>query len=397
MQSKLLRPTEEAKQSTKMLHKTLKHRENTKLDYERYLSRAEHARKKDIRTLKEETALQQHETNLAQSRIDYQTADEQVRQTFPPVTAAVLGLVPYLLAQQVRFQTTLVGQLYTVLDGYTKRFGFPNPSPSDTEIVRAWDNDFTSFRKEVEGGIPLIAQGRAVQRNMSLPPEKDKSTYTGLGIRNKVMARKDAKPTAGMPGRPVGGTSPNSSVLAIEAPGEEAPRKPPRPGTIGIPSPGQAPGFNLASKPKLSPNNTSIYEQQHASPPPPYPTTPGTLTPGYLPQPAAPLSGTTTPSSQYQTPHDLSPRPTGNNAPDYFSTATKKKPPPPVPTKRLPSHSSPQFVTALFDFAGQSAGDLSFREGDRIRVVRKTEMTEDWWEGELGGVRGSFPANYVQL
>lgn len=38
--NKLLRPAEEAKQHTKLLHKTLKHRDNMKLDYERYLSRA---------------------------------------------------------------------------------------------------------------------------------------------------------------------------------------------------------------------------------------------------------------------------------------------------------------------------------------------------------------------
>lgn len=54
------------------------------------------------------------------------------------------------------------------------------------------------------------------------------------------------------------------------------------------------------------------------------------------------------------------------------------------------------YVTALYDFGGQSAGDLAFREGDRIRVLKKTESTDDWWEGELRGVKGSFPANYVE-
>ena len=54
-------------------------------------------------------------------------------------------------------------------------------------------------------------------------------------------------------------------------------------------------------------------------------------------------------------------------------------------------------MTALFDFEGQSAGDLTFREGDRIKVVKKTESTDDWWDGELRGKVGAFPANYVQL
>lgn len=55
------------------------------------------------------------------------------------------------------------------------------------------------------------------------------------------------------------------------------------------------------------------------------------------------------------------------------------------------------YVTALFDFEGQNPEDLPFREGDRIRVVKKTESTDDWWDGELNGRTGQFPANYVQV
>jgi len=56
-----------------------------------------------------------------------------------------------------------------------------------------------------------------------------------------------------------------------------------------------------------------------------------------------------------------------------------------------------QFVTALYPFAGQNEGDLSFEEGDRIKVLKKTDSTEDWWEGEVRGLTGSFPANYVKI
>ena len=75
--------------------------------------------------------------------------------------------------------------------------------------------------------------------------------------------------------------------------------------------------------------------------------------------------------------------------------AKKKKPPPPVPVKRLGSSQQAQFVTALYDFEGQAEGDLAFREGDRIRIVKKTESVDDWWDGEINGVTGCFPANYV--
>ncbi|KAI7026541.1 hypothetical protein KC355_g616, partial [Hortaea werneckii] len=168
---KLVRPAEEARTALKGLHKTLKHRENMKLDYERYLSRAGHARKKELRTAKEEANLATAESNLAQSQIDYQTADDQVKQTFPPVSAAVVQLLPYLMANIVMLQTTLVGQVYTVLDTYTKKYRFPNPAPGDREIIEAWQREFDGFRRELEQGISVIANGKAVKMSMDLPPD----------------------------------------------------------------------------------------------------------------------------------------------------------------------------------------------------------------------------------
>jgi hypothetical protein len=71
--------------------------------------------------------------------------------------------------------------------------------------------------------------------------------------------------------------------------------------------------------------------------------------------------------------------------------AAKKKRPPPPPPKRAAT-----FVTALYDFGGQGGDDLVFREGDQIRIVQKSDSTDDWWEGELRGQKGFFPANYVE-
>jgi amphiphysin len=73
----------------------------------------------------------------------------------------------------------------------------------------------------------------------------------------------------------------------------------------------------------------------------------------------------------------------------------KKKPPPPPP-KRIASGKPEEFVVALYAFDGQGQGDLSFREGDRIKIVKKTGTDQDWWVGELNGVKGSFPANYCR-
>lgn len=79
------------------------------------------------------------------------------------------------------------------------------------------------------------------------------------------------------------------------------------------------------------------------------------------------------------------------------SVVAKKPPPPPPPMKPKPKMGpSVQYVVALYDFAAQADGDLSFRTGDRIEIVERTQSAEDWWTGKLNGRQGVFPGNYVQ-
>ncbi|KAK5814931.1 hypothetical protein F5H01DRAFT_206141 [Linnemannia elongata] len=56
----------------------------------------------------------------------------------------------------------------------------------------------------------------------------------------------------------------------------------------------------------------------------------------------------------------------------------------------------PDVVTALFDYNGEQPTDLSFKKGDVITVVKKTDSRNDWWTGKCHGKEGSFPANYTQ-
>ena len=462
IETKLMRPCGEARESLKGLQGTLKHRENTKRDYERYLSRAEHARKKEVRSVKEEAALSTHESNLAQAQIDYETADDQVKQTFPPVTDAVLQLLPYILASQVMLQTTLVGQVYTVLEAYCRKVGLPAQSLPDKDILDAWGAEFTGFRREVEQGIATIAGGKAVRLPMELREEKAAGgTVTGLGLRNKVMAggRKASGGIQGLKVRKANGDAEDDSAarptigsrqpsLAIQehaydppdrfhdeyVPPEDleppAPPKPPRPsqkptaypgmssGIIAMPSP----SIPTSSKPRIGSGVASPYMQQAAAG-----AAAGGMDrmisssvrmPSYTatPPPAYDHDGAETPPSRYLTPANGFPSSHTHQPPDYFagasipsarrsstassiasSIAGKKKPP--VPMKRFASNGGPpaQYVTALFDFEGQNEGDLAFREGDRIKVVVRTGSVDDWWEGEVGGLRGVFPANYVEV
>nr|POE66158.1 isoform 4 of sh3 domain-containing ysc84-like protein 1 [Quercus suber] len=420
--AKLVRPAEEAKSQTKALQRTVKHRENMKRDYERYLGRAEHARKKENRSMKEEASLAKCESELVQAQIDFETADDQIRQHVPPVTTAVISLMPFLLANQVMLQTTLVGQIYTVLDEYCRKHRLPSPAPSDEQIIRVWDEEFSGFRKELEEGIATIAHGKAIQRSMTIP-NNDKSSVTGLGIRNKASTYNPIgrKPGQGaVPQRLISGAGTTSLSSSAEVDGEEMPpSQPPRPNALSSNVGSNAsPSIPLSSKPRIpslsysQPTHAAPYDQKLTA------TTPSWTDETALygrPPPYDQANGSATPSSHYQTPIS-SPHASALsvNSGDYFTgerrtsqsslasaaanaVAAKKKPPPPVPAKRLPSSQNGQWVTALYAFEGQGGDDLIFREGDQIRVVKKTESTDDWWTGELRGKTGSFPANYVRL
>ena len=63
-----------------------------------------------------------------------------------------------------------------------------------------------------------------------------------------------------------------------------------------------------------------------------------------------------------------------------------KRPPPPPPGKKK------EQVRCDYDYVAQEEGELSFREGDIITVLKKEG---DWWYGELRGKEGLFPYNYA--
>jgi len=50
---------------------------------------------------------------------------------------------------------------------------------------------------------------------------------------------------------------------------------------------------------------------------------------------------------------------------------------------------------ALYDYQAQADDEISFDPND---IISNIEMVDnDWWAGVLRGVRGMFPANFVQL
>lgn len=53
----------------------------------------------------------------------------------------------------------------------------------------------------------------------------------------------------------------------------------------------------------------------------------------------------------------------------------------------------PDKVVALYPYTAANPDELTFAKDDIISVTAREE--EAWWRGELNGVSGLFPSNYV--
>lgn len=354
MNTRIVTPAKDARAAIQPYKKVIKKREDRKLDYERYKGRTENYEKKTKRSEREDKALSKYQVDLSSATAEYQAADEHVRNTLPGITNATYSILPHLLNSQIMIQNTLLAHLYTSLHNFSQEHNFPSPPPETPDIIAQFEADFTPLRLELESGIKSIAGGKAVREPMALGRES--KSITGLNIRNGFKSR-----TA----------SSNTVPSASKRPS----------GSAAPPSP-DAPPADIASRPKIQSSNS------WNRPPP----SPGMLSPdpaaendyfatGIAPRPRQPSS------------HSISST-TSIGSAQALAAGKKKPPPPPPPTKRMASDQG-MWVTAMYDFQGE-AGELSFREGDRIRVVKKTGSEQDWWDGELRGVRGSFPANYCR-
>ncbi|KAH6640476.1 hypothetical protein F5144DRAFT_599169 [Chaetomium tenue] len=83
--------------------------------------------------------------------------------------------------------------------------------------------------------------------------------------------------------------------------------------------------------------------------------------------------------------------------------AAEKKVGPGRPAAPKPNYASKEALlkkneaVALFTFEADQPGDLAFKKGDVITVLKKTESDNDWWTGMIGTRHGIFPSNYVKM
>ncbi|KAI0447186.1 hypothetical protein F4803DRAFT_356886 [Xylaria telfairii] len=371
IESRVVKPASSAREYIDPMRKTIKKRENKRLDFEKVQDKTTKLQRKVGKTPKDEASLAKLEAELARVSEDFHAADAHLRETLPPIVTAAFRIIPLLIDSVVALQNRFLGLYYTTLHTYCETHGFPSPPPPMDEVVAVWSAGYEPVKREFES-ITCIATGKAVRMPMTLP---DDPSFQGHG-----------------PG------SPSASTPTIDGPRRSSSGLIP---TNGIFKP---------SRPNRIPSTTSLSSQ----PSPvlgPRPFIGNNLTPTDFTT-ASRLGQQSTPSVS---PNSLRPPSDyfNNRPPSTSSTAAsttsintsasgssfvfaKKKAPPPPPPKRIPSRQLEEFVIAQYAFSGQGAGDLSFREGDRIKIVKKTDTLDDWWVGELGGVKGNFPANYCK-
>jgi amphiphysin len=256
-------------------------------------------------------------------------------------------------------QNTLLAQYYTTLHNYCSDQGIPSPAPPIDDVIAQWNSNFKPVQQQIES-VNIIARGKAVHAPMHLGDDsatRKGSSLTGLNLRNGIAARR---------------ASSQNTLLTTSSQSRTSP------------------GFGGSRSHSFGPSNTSgpltsqkEYDEAEVDmEPQPY----NLHYPQYTTPPYTPGLSSRDEFDRQSTHSSIA-----------SSIASKKKPPPPPPKPKRIQSDLGLWVTALYGFDGQEADDLTFREGDRIKVVKKTESTDDWWDGEMAGRRGKFPANYVQL
>ncbi|OHW90413.1 SH3 domain signaling protein [Colletotrichum incanum] len=360
--SQVIRPATEAREFIQPLRKTIKKRENKRLDYEKAQDKVKKLQKKTGRTAKEDAQLSKVEFEMSCASEEFEVADAHLRDALPPIIEAIFTLIPHLLASHVCIQNRLLGLYYTALHTYCEDHGFPSPPPPMENVVSAWSTSFLPVQREVDA-ISCIAHGKNWRQPARVGDD-------GQGRKSSASSASSASSRNGFARTPSGMSE---SAAAT-------------PRTMRIPSTTSVNRSAFISddspQPSRQSSSTSVSRSQLG-----LPTDFTTATALGQPQGASSVSPAYTSSRAEHFGHQ------SGLASDHSNTVAKKKPPPPPPAKR--SKALEEYVVAQYDFSGGD-GDLSFREGDKIRIVKKTETDQDWWIGELGGVKGSFPANYCK-
>ncbi|KAF3935992.1 hypothetical protein ABW20_dc0106920 [Dactylellina cionopaga] len=412
--SKILGHTVSVKGSMKPVKKVLERRENSKLDYERYTSNYESAKKKGGRSEREVGVLAKAERQLDQATKAYNDLDAHVKEYVPPIMDAVSNFIPYLLYAVEGMVSTFIGQKYRFIHEFAQRHQLDNYENFEQE----WKTDFMEV-KEVTEQLKILQEGKAVHKPMEQPrPLTESRRPSAAGL--LALGRRQSSKSEEAAGLPVEQRRPSTALIGRRQSSKTGEDIGPPVTRIKSNETALPPAYSeVDSAPASRPmsRQQSSDSKSSAPRPPVSRASSNSLWPkpsdGSV-RPQAPKIQSSTSVKSFRTdptPADnppaysnvLASNPSISALASAAAAAAKKKPPPPIPGKPKPQLPKPRdvYMVALFNFEAQGEGDLPLTEGERIRVIQKTESVEDWWEGEVtlasGKIKkGFFPANYCQ-
>ncbi|KAJ5113862.1 hypothetical protein N7456_002396 [Penicillium angulare] len=400
--TRMTQPAVEAKSYLAPMKKTIKKRNDKKTDFERFQSKHDGLVHKQKRSERDNANLSKAEMDLASAKEIYRAADEDLCQRLPTLISLLFSLAPHILHAQIEIQNRMLAHYYTVLHTYCEEEGFPSPPPPMDHVVQDWEIAHKPNQDELES-LTLLAHGKAIRQydqNQNSQQAGKRPPFTGRSLTNlSINSRTSTGTSASRSKSP----APPPNLLNKPKPcGFEASRPVSPSSSIMTPTPSVS-VLSAASSTSTAPYGSDYFTPAVVQPEPgpvnfrrrdtsPMPS-PGPM------KPAKPAGIQFSPAGPKIDHHQTFVGRTPAAVDPLASLAAqKKRPPPPPPAKPAkPPRPTTTFVTAMYDFGGQGPDDLSFREGDRIKLVKKTGSTDDWWEGELGGVQGYFPANYVEM
>jgi amphiphysin len=322
----------------------------------------------------------------------------------------------------VQIQFTLLQNSYSSFYHYGNEHGF---SDSDNDvIVSEWEDQFLALQDDIESNVSIIAGGKAVKMPMTLvqdnsiiakvPGMMSLGRHTRApSVTSQTLATDSARThrDSAETSRPEIGKQRSSTSISTKYSRSET--SPPTTsssqrrsiGNARMRTPSIASGIDREESPPpplpqpISSNSRRRNESNHLSGEQGRGGRQGSgIGSGTIPTPLAGLTpsnlasrtGTNIQSGQasVQMPLRISSsslvRLSSSTQKSYSKTLdqgdlstivkTKKKPPPPPPKKKFGAPKE-VWVRAIYPFQGQSEGDLSFDEGDRIKVLKKTDST----------------------
>ncbi|KAK4153220.1 hypothetical protein C8A00DRAFT_43847 [Chaetomidium leptoderma] len=354
IEARVIRPADELLDVIKVIRKTALKREHKKLDYDRRRATLKKLQDKKDKTAKDEKATWKAENDVEQTTQEFNYFNDLLKEELPKLFALEREFIQPLFQSfyymQLNIFYTLHERMQQVDIGYF-------------DLTLDVEEAFLKKRGDIQERAEALSIVKFKTSGQKRPPK--------YGPRPAAL---EGPKTAGLL---TAGTSSSSPSTPTFGSTDTAPTPVPAAAAAAPIPPSKSAGL-AGLRPTWQPRQSEITDNNN-TPPPPY--SPGPTSP--------PLAS----------PNSLNSKTPANLA---AAIAAKKAKPPPPPAKPKPSRLSAtapkvETVTALYDYAAQAEGDLSFRAGEVIEVVTRTGEGNEWWRGRVGGKEGQFPGNYVKL